>query len=398
MKLYDYQVPCLNKIKQIHVRHNFCLNIAEMGTGKSVLAAEYGREFKHVIVVSQPNVIKQNWKLMCAEHGFNYTLLTINKLRGMKNSPLKHKFLTREETPLSRDRVVFHVTSNLEKLCEEPTLIILDEIQMAKNSNISFAAIQALCSTGAKVLALSGTPIDDEIQIVNYLKLSGLITTTFSDLYNSIYGEVSDTPRNKLKKVYMEYFLPIYTTSMETESVDFAGFIKILPMSSKEKNTELDKLDFFVEEVQAHAHDQTKLIFGCFYLETINKLMKRLKRHPVACIQGSTPEQERERIIAEFQQPTSKVKILVANYDIISTGINLDDVYGDWPRKLYVAVNPKIMMTHQLRYRITRATTKSKSEMYIVATEDDNIHRTHKKSTIMSLSSCSVFPNEFTFI
>jgi hypothetical protein len=65
-----------------------------------------------------------------------------------------------------------------------------------------------------------------------------------------------------------------------------------------------------------------------------------------------------------------------------------------------VAINPKVMTIHQLRYRITRATTKSHAEMQIVAHEDEvvGLQLAHRKSETMSLSLKSVFPDEFTLI
>jgi superfamily II DNA or RNA helicase len=368
MELYDYQIPCYERAQQILDTRNFCFIISEMGTGKSVVAMKIANSYTKTLVISMPSVISQNWRGICKTHNLQYELLSINILRGMKNSDLQHTYLTREDTPFSTIKARYTPTKTWTQLRD--TLVIIDEIQMIKNDNLGYHAMKCLINTNphVKFLALTGTPIDCESQIMNYYDLFAI------SLQQNIQS-------------FTNIFLNEYTTNMAPVNMKFNGFIKILKSQSV--------LDYICE--RAVQNTNCKVIIALFYIADVEYVHKRLRRYKPQVITGDTPIGEREIIIAKFQQHDRECNMLIANIDIISTGINLDDTHGDFPRICYTPLNDKAMITHQLRFRITRVSTKSLSVIELVTSESDvrKLIGIDKKSEIMSNVMCSTFPGDY---
>ena len=84
--LYDYQEINLQELEKIRETNKIAFNFSEMGLGKSIVSLHIAKKYKHILVTSYPAVINLNWKLINQKYDLNFNLITINMLRGIKNS------------------------------------------------------------------------------------------------------------------------------------------------------------------------------------------------------------------------------------------------------------------------------------------------------------------------
>ncbi len=195
MQLYTYQESNYARLQEIFTYSRFAFNLSELGSGKSIIGLKIGESFDKIVVVSYPAVINQNWCELIRKYKLKEKVqtVTINSLRGRKSYKLNNDYLEREDVPL--EQPIFKTTPYWRQLCAGRTLLIIDEFQMTKNKNIGAKALKALIgpileSKNSRVLLMSGTPIDNTDQILNYLKLLNLLKKSrkyaaLQDLYST---------------------------------------------------------------------------------------------------------------------------------------------------------------------------------------------------------------------
>lgn len=447
IQLHDYQISNYNRIKEIFTYSKFAFNLSEPGSGKSIVGLKIGEEYDHIVVLSYPTVINQNWKPLIEKYNLSdkISTITINGIRGRKNFNSTNIYLKREDFPLERKKVVFTPLEPWLDLCRKRTLILIDEFQMVKNKNIGASAVKVLINTAfegsAKVLFMSGTPIDNISQIMTYFKLLNIIKRTHKQvilrkLYESEGLDVEINGFNfdeKLLYFFKEIFLDKYSDCMNPFLRKLNGYHSFCTMneSDHEKAVEefkslniicdrilkVGKIEIkdsnFIKQHLSNieilkvniiyriilSQPDKKIVVALSHIDPILKLSKMLSiRHGV--IIGNTKNHERQAIIDEFQQPNNNLRIIIANTDIISTGINLDDTDGRFPRLCLVSTNYKTMTFHQLFYRFSRITTKSIPEIKIIFCADLDESRlmqilNTKTEILREFSSSSYYFNDF---
>lgn len=103
-----------------------------------------------------------------------------------------------------------------------------------------------------------------------------------------------------------------------------------------------------------------KVCVGLNYVQrTLLNLMDRLRDLNPRMIAGETPKARREKIMKEFQRPDSGSQLLIANVRCLSTGIDLDDKDGGFPRVVFASPNYTIVDLHQFSRRFLRTDSKS---------------------------------------
>lgn len=519
MQLYQYQESNFARLQEIFTYSKFAFNLSELGSGKSIIGLKLGESFNKIIVVSYPAVINQNWCELITKYKLQEKIqtVTINSLRGRKSYKLNNEYLTREDVPL--EQPVFKTTSYWRQLCADKTLLIVDEFQMTKNKNIGAKALKALIgpileSKNSRVLLMSGTPIDNTDQILNYLKLLNLLkksrkyaalsllfSASFSSPYQSTFGrsineeegslrekninekymsegddEIIDNINNqpsflqrknegpflsthfaeskmqdgkekeincfnfdtKLVEYFKYHFLPKFSDKMPAFAREINGRLTYLTLGEKEKqeagaeveslanickkiettgkleagdsltikqhlqNIELTKIpELSSQIINILKTTQKKIVVALFYIKPINLLCKLLSFYNPQVLIGETKNTERSRIISSFQEPNMNCRLIIANADIISTGINLDDTTGLFPRVCFLSSNYKSMVSHQLFYRFCRITTKSVPEIKIIFCRDLNEDRVleilnNKTKVLKDFSSSSIYLSDFT--
>ena len=114
-----------------------------------------------------------------------------------------------------------------------------------------------------------------------------------------------------------------------------------------------------------------KVVIACNYTQTITDLVRELEPSlaPFAplVLNGQVPTSQRQAILSPFQEPNANSRLLIGNLHVLSTGIDLDDKDGGYPRVCLVIPNYNAIDLYQLSYRFLRALdTKSDSEMYLL--------------------------------
>lgn len=340
-ELYDYQVPHYEKISKILQESNFAFDLSKMGSGKSIVAIHIMRAFEKALIISFPAVINQNWKHLVEKYKLRADMISINKLRGSNN-------LLERIPKYKKEKVKYKKTSDFKKF---KGLIILDEIQMAKNDNLSYAAIKAVVKNN-KILLMSGTLIDNFDQMGRYLKIvdhgkTYKSITELNDLFFSSYSSKMIPPVSKyvIENVYCH----------------------------ASGHEEKDKAHIFSDiALQVISRTNCKAIIGVFHINALEAISKLLKKNNPAIISGSTKNAERDKIINQFQEPNNKLNLIIANINIICTGINLDDEDGRFPRTCIISPNSYTMNTNQLLARFSRANTKSTTVIKIIYTSESD--------------------------
>ena len=131
---------------------------------------------------------------------------------------------------------------------------------------------------------------------------------------------------------------------------------------------EIAKMGLFwrLAEQTLNKYPTCKVILCLNYLDNIDALTEFLEVFRPLVLRGSMSAKERAETIAKFQAPTTEHRLLVGNFSVCSTGIDLDDKYGNFPRIMYASPQYNTITTYQLCHRVQRLDTKSDAHVYMV--------------------------------
>lgn len=132
---------------------------------------------------------------------------------------------------------------------------------------------------------------------------------------------------------------------------------------------ETSKIDTFhrLAKKELDTHENKKVVIGLNYNATITDLTELLKEYSPLILDGTKSTKQRGSILEKFQRNTSEYRVLIGNVAVISTGIDLDDKHGDFPRVCYISPNYNTIHIYQLGHRFLRGLdTKSNTDIYMV--------------------------------
>lgn len=109
-----------------------------------------------------------------------------------------------------------------------------------------------------------------------------------------------------------------------------------------------------------------KLVIAVNFSDTVADLKAALAEYEPLLLTGSCSEVQRGKTMEKFQQPNDSHRLLIANQSVISTGVDLDDKHGGWPRLALVSPNYSTITSYQLGHRFQRADTKSDAHVHFV--------------------------------
>lgn len=112
-----------------------------------------------------------------------------------------------------------------------------------------------------------------------------------------------------------------------------------------------------------------KVVIAVNYTETVNDLMDNLQEFEPMRMTGDVTHKKRFEILERFQMPSGPPRggrLIIGNLTVLSTGIDLDDNNGNWPRLALVNPNYSAISLYQFGYRFHRAHTRSNSQVYFV--------------------------------
>lgn len=99
------------------------------------------------------------------------------------------------------------------------------------------------------------------------------------------------------------------------------------------------------------------------YTDSIIQLKEELADYNPLVLDGRVHKEGRANVIDKFQQHDLERRLLIGNMHVCSTGINLDDKHGGFPRLCLVSPNYSTLTIHQLGHRFLRLDTKGSSEV-----------------------------------
>ncbi len=102
------------------------------------------------------------------------------------------------------------------------------------------------------------------------------------------------------------------------------------------------------------------------YSDSIMDICTALASFDPVVIRGSTSLTKRKQALDRFQRPDNKYRLFIANLSCVSTGVDLDDKDGRFPRLGLVSPNYSTITLHQLTYRFLRADTRSDAHVHFV--------------------------------
>lgn len=151
-----------------------------------------------------------------------------------------------------------------------------------------------------------------------------------------------------------------------------------------------------------------KVVICINYSATLRDLLKGLSRYHPLALDGSTSIQCRAAVLKQFQTPTTEHRLLIGNISVMSTGIDLDDKNGLFPRTALVNPSYSTISLYQLGHRFLRADTKSDAEVLFVfgkhATEMHVLQALARKANVMKQTTAEqslagvVFPGDYQMV
>lgn len=131
---------------------------------------------------------------------------------------------------------------------------------------------------------------------------------------------------------------------------------------------ETAKIDTFarVARRKLEENQNCKVVICANYSATIKDVMNLLEDYNPLLLNGSVAMSNRSTVLCKFQKPSSEHRVLIGNLSVCSTGIDLDDKHGDFPRFALVSPNYSSISTYQLSHRFCRLDTKSDSVVHML--------------------------------
>jgi hypothetical protein len=173
---------------------------------------------------------------------------------------------------------------------------------------------------------------------------------------------------------------------------------------------ETAKVSTFLRVAREHAAAvaTSKVAICLNYTAPLQAIRRALEAdgHRVLVLDGGVPMHERTEVLRRFQAPDTTWRFLVGNLGVCSTGIDLDDKHGGFPRFALVSPNYSPMTLFQLGHRFSRADTKSPSVVHMLyahgAHETRILDALARKGSIMKETTPEqvthggvVFPGEY---
>ena len=283
IELRPYQLALKNKAREAFKKNKKVILLAPCGSGKTIIASSIMQD-----------VIKKGNKVWFIVH---------------RSELMKQANDTLERYGISKDNIKIYMVQSLvrrlDKITEEPNLMIFDECQHS-TSNIYKKIIDKY--PNAYILGLSATPT----------RLTG---KPLGDVYETIVSEV--TAKQLIEMKYLadySYYAPdlnIDFSSIKTKAGDY---------DVEDIDKAMSKAKIFGDIIKTYKKlaNNKKTILYCASIEYSKKMEKLFSEngYKIKHFDGTTPEKERQQIVEDFRN--NKIQMLT-NVDLIGEGFDVPD-------------------------------------------------------------------------
>jgi superfamily II DNA or RNA helicase len=392
LQLFSYQKEHVKNIKNKLKKHGFCLDTSPLGTGKTFVSAYLAQEYTNVVVISTKTILLK-WKKIREIYDIKpiKNLVSFNNIKKTFESTKVKNDLKREYKNMKGD-----------------VLFIIDESQNLKNNSTQTKWMVKIVkeNKSAHFLYISGSPFDKPQHSKNYLKLFGIVEPNrqaveynpltgrymfhmYNDLLTYLRNTRTRVPEElktvnglnwevQLFELFKDYLVPYISVKMEASKEYKLNTYKIFVnvdlevlenLKEKHITTKLMEMEALkVPEMVRDAHKALakgkKVVLLANFMKNINTLMDELYEYTPMQITGKTPMDERENILLEFQRNDDNLRLIIGNLTVLSTGIDLDDKTGDFPRMALVSPNLNGVTLYQAMNRFSRIDTRSDTDVY----------------------------------
>jgi len=131
---------------------------------------------------------------------------------------------------------------------------------------------------------------------------------------------------------------------------------------------ETGKIGLYARLVEKYLREQpsSKIVVAVNYCDTLVDLQALLLTHSPLVLQGSSSVAQRATVLQKFAEPSLTHRVLLCNQTVASTGIDLDDKHGGYPRICLVSPSYSSITAFQLGHRFHRLDTRSDATVHFV--------------------------------
>ena len=408
----------IRNIKQKLEKNSCVLDTSNLGTGKTYSAAIISQNYNNPLVISTPTVLNK-WKGIKEKHeSLNklqlLSLYQINKLQNIenidfiiideiqyfKNSSKRTNYLIElmesiksidilaiSSTPIDKKRQLVNILRIMKILDTDLYIYRRDlQIYIFEGYNKLFEKFENSSKFKRKDYLII------KLRNSDYINKKSIFDSVY-DLYSKcIKFEIGVC--NKIKNdtvVLKETETVIQVKTQEAkdaliameevvvrsygEDVDrkdiFNQFIKAF------YNLELNKMKEFSDMIykDIEKFETKKFVIMCNYRNSLEFLKNYLESRGIypLILDGSIKMDRRSEIIDKFMEDNYNHRVIIGNIQVLSTGIDLDDKYGDFERKAYIFPSYNSITIKQALHRFHRLDTKSNSEASLCYIKNDSV-------------------------
>lgn len=283
INLRPYQLALKNKAREAFKNNKRVILLAPCGSGKTVIASSIMQD-----------AIKKGNKVWFIVHR--------SELMKQANDTLERYGIPKKNLEVYMVQSLAH---KLDKIKEEPNLIIVDECQHSSSSTYRKIINQY---PNAYILGLSATPT----------RLTG---KPLGDIYETIISEVTAKQLIEMK------YLADYSYYAPELNIDFNNIkIKAGDYDTEDVNRAMSKAKIYGDIIKTYKKlaNNKKTILYCASIEYSKKMEKLFSEngYKIKHFDGTTPEKERQQIVEDFRN--NKIQMLT-NVDLIGEGFDVPD-------------------------------------------------------------------------
>lgn len=375
--LYSWQEPLVKRMVEIVKSKRICLNLSEMGTGKTVQTVATCKVLNKRPFIVCPKSVMLTWQKVCDR--FNVKPIAIVNYETIKLGKIYYGGTRANTAYITKEAGKYQWSLPLD------ACLIMDEVHKCKNLRSDNGKLLLSVKQCPYVILLTGTMVEslDEIKIFAYLCREVDDLSNFNR-YKKIHGltrcrqkladfivqiKISELVMFPKNQVIIRAFAPSQAATSECKRLAKLLEKKPTPhvltkIQKLKQSIELSKTGIFVEQAQLALAGNNSVVIFVNYLDTMRVILEALGTQ--CYINGQQTVEEKEACQTAFQ--TDEARVIVCQMRVI--GIDLHDVTGKHPRFTLLSIPESGTELEQALGRTYRAGCQSHVLQTIVVTDD----------------------------